>query len=231
MPPYWSSIEAANTRKQVVEFVRDYVSGLEGKEPFMPRTARLNLPARLTALNTKRTSTSSFQTFCQTWHYYKCLTDLISAAAETARRFNALPAESVDVGLEFTFDSRDQSDGTAKAVYRTFRSQPKWQGDGMLGQKIDFKDTFDYRLDMADLFAREAMKELNRKLTGTPQQPRKSFLALDGASKDGTKQFHFRERDRAYCQRWRATIDQPGNQALMRRYGDWIASLKPTKRK
>jgi hypothetical protein len=52
--------------------------------------------------------------------YYKCLSDMLGICASTARNFNALPDEQFDVRLEFTFDSRLESDGTAARCTRYF---------------------------------------------------------------------------------------------------------------
>jgi hypothetical protein len=55
---------------------------------------------------------------------------------------------------------------------------------------------------MADLLAREAMKELDRKVTAARPNPRRSYQALEAVDK-----FRFLERDRAYCEEWRQMME------------------------
>jgi hypothetical protein len=61
-------------------------------------------------------------------------------------------------------------------------------------------------LEMADLLAREAMKELDRTLTGARPEARRSYHELRDAPIDGTRKFIFQNRDREYCERWRDVV-------------------------
>jgi hypothetical protein len=160
--------------------------------------------------------------------YHKCLTDLLTAAFTTARRFNDDPSEDVDVRLEFTFDARRESDGKTGEIYRVLRSQPEWMDAGILPEKIAFKDEPEPRLEMADLFAREAMKELDRQWTGKPPRPRRSYLALENSRKGTVKPFHFRERDRRYVEAWHDSVEQPEAKAMMESYRAWLAATGRT---
>jgi hypothetical protein len=61
--------------------------------------------------------------------------------------------------------------------------------------KVSFEGGPSPRLEMADLFARESMKALDRTITTARPKPRASYLALDG-----TGHFKFIEQDRALDQ-------------------------------
>jgi hypothetical protein len=158
--------------------------------------------------------------------YYKCFSDLIAAGAKTAASFNALPHENVDVRLEFTFDSRIESNGTAGALYNTLRNEPEWADAGILATNVAFEGGPNPRLEMGDLLAREAMKELDRRLTNARPTPRRSWEALENARCDHIKKFHFINHDRAYCERWRASVDGLPARELMGSYRRWLADTK-----
>lgn len=154
--------------------------------------------------------------------YYKCFSDLLGCVGRTAEEFNSSNADAVR--LEFTFDSRIESDGTAGTVYTMFRTQPEWSDVSIFDTKVSFEGgDAEPRLEIADFLAREGMKELDRKLTHSNRPPRRSFLALDGArSPMGTKKFHFIEYDRRYCEEWRARVDDPAGQAERAGYSSWL---------
>ena len=95
--------------------------------------------------------------------YFKCITDLIAAAAHTAKRFNDHNASDPiatdpQISLEFTLDDRKQSAGTAGTLYTVFRNQPEWATSPVLGADLKFDTRFNPRIQIADLVAREAMK-------------------------------------------------------------------------
>jgi hypothetical protein len=149
--------------------------------------------------------------------YYKCLADVVAASATTARRFNELPDEPHDVTLEFTFDSRPQSNGAASTLYTTMATLPEWAPTGIFNTKIIFEGGDEPRLEMGDLLAREAMKELDRKVTKADRDVRKSRAALDK-----TQKFIFIEHDRAYCEEWRTLVDGAQGGADFEDYRQWL---------
>jgi hypothetical protein len=75
---------------------------------------------------------------------------------------------------------------------------------------------------MADLLAREAMKELDRKLTGIPAHQRRSYEALDKAELWGAKKFIFVEYGEDYCAQWRDLVNSPQGQSDSREYEKWL---------
>lgn len=73
---------------------------------------------------------------------------------------------------------------------------------------------------MADLLAREAMKEMDRKITNSPRPQRRSFQALEATDK-----FRFIERDREYCKLWHGMMDELMSQNGMSHEGflKWLS--------
>jgi hypothetical protein len=149
--------------------------------------------------------------------YFTCFTHVIRASATTARTFNVNPEEEDDVRLEYTFDSRSESDGTASTVYTAFRNQPEWAATDLLAARVSFDPGPSPRLEMADLLARESMKELDRKITNARPNVRRARQALDA-----TRKFHFIERNREFCERWRDEINKAESQAMRDQYGRWL---------
>ena len=117
--------------------------------------------------------------------------------------------------LEFAFDSRLESNGAAGILYTALRGQPEWDPN-ILGASLSFPSG-EPRLEVADLLAREAMKELDRKITNARPMRRKSRQVLDVTGK-----FHFIEHDRAYCERWREMVARPEAIAERDAYAQWL---------
>jgi hypothetical protein len=141
--------------------------------------------------------------------YYKCLADVVNQTAILAKKFNDnIPnpdhPEDEAVTLEFTFDNRLESAGNAGSLYSAFINQPEWVNDGaMFGTKISFDCRTNPRIQMADLFARESMKEVDRLLTGVPPKQRRSYQALKDSGK-----FIFAVRDQEYFDEWKCMRPQ-----------------------
>lgn len=153
--------------------------------------------------------------------YQKCLADIIRVTGLKADAFNDDPNEPDRIRLEFTFDSRRESDGTAAILYDGLRSL--WGDPEIFATKISFEGGYEPRLEMADLLARESMKEMDRKATGSTRKPRRSYQALrSSALYGGAGSFLFFEHDRAYCEKWRAIVDKPESQAMLAEYDEWL---------
>ena len=73
------------------------------------------------------------------------------------------------------------------------------------------------RLEMADLLARESMKELDRKITQPRRNARGAWRALDETGK-----FHFVERGREYWERLREMVARPESAQLMDDWNQWL---------
>ncbi len=154
--------------------------------------------------------------------YYKCLTDVLLNLGQITKDFNADPNEVDDARVEFTFASRVESDGTAGAIYGMFRTLPDWVDASIFHTEASFEAAAkEPRLELADLLAREAMKEVERKLTQSARPQRRSFQALDKTGK-----FIWIERDRAYCERWRDQVNSDQGRADLEDYKKWLTDTK-----
>jgi len=155
--------------------------------------------------------------------YYKCLADVLNELTIMANKFNEQIAssehpEDEPVSLEFTFDHRKQSEGNAGTLYSAFINQPEWADTYLLGTKISFDCRTNPRIQMADLLARESMKDLDRSV-GEARKPRDSFRALKETGK-----FVFIQRDRAYFQEWHDRMSQLKAESGMNEqdYVNWL---------
>jgi hypothetical protein len=151
--------------------------------------------------------------------YYKCLCDVISTLIIMVRDWNSkTPNEPLT--LEFTFDRRRQSDGNAGSLYSMLINLPEWEGASIFDTKITFDCRTNPRIQMADLLARETMKEFDRRFNKPGDPPRKQFQILEAKDK-----FRFLERDREYCKEWLSKMEslQAENGMSEKDYFEWLA--------
>lgn len=79
--------------------------------------------------------------------------------------------------IDFTFDSRKESDGNAGYLYSIFANSPDFIDS--VASKVSFECSKKKpEIQMADLFAREAMKELDRDFVLPRRERRKSLQCL-----------------------------------------------------
>jgi hypothetical protein len=139
--------------------------------------------------------------------YFKCLSDLLTAFGNLTREHNVKSdsaREFDEVRIDFTLDDRRESAHQAGELYKAFINQPDWvENNAWLGATLSFDTRRNSRIQISDLVAREAMKELDRKVGLVRRDPRKSWLALEQSGR-----FKFQERDRAYFERARAMMPQ-----------------------
>jgi len=102
--------------------------------------------------------------------YYKVFIDVLEAMT--------FFAEKIDDMAELTFDNRVQTNHNAALIYANLREfHPSWKQ--RLASKISFESSEDNpRIQVADLFAREAMKALDNVVGPTKRPIRKSWEAL-----------------------------------------------------
>jgi hypothetical protein len=88
----------------------------------------------------------------------------------------------------------------------------------LLGADVSFDSRKNPRIQMADLVAREAMKDLDRRVGPKSYNKRKSMIALEGSGHFKFVEFHrdYFERVAAYV----ADIDR--NEDFIRRYRQWL---------
>ncbi len=110
--------------------------------------------------------------------YYKCFLRVLKGIAGNVRAWNQRVAPNdVWTKVEYTFDSRRESDAHAGRLYGLFINDPEWQNSTLLADKISFQTRTNPRIQMADMIAREGMKDLDR-LIGPSFPERKSKIAL-----------------------------------------------------
>jgi hypothetical protein len=87
-------------------------------------------------------------------------------------------AENQEDFAELTFDNRIESNFNAAHIYGYLReSHPRWKE--RLASKLSFESSRDNpRIQVADLFAREAMKSLDNEIGPVPRLIRRSWKAL-----------------------------------------------------
>jgi hypothetical protein len=134
--------------------------------------------------------------------YFKCFTDILWMVASNVEKYNSQCPPQSRATLQFTFDHRKQTEGNAGALYAMLSTLPEWDNTSIFNSKIAFDCRDNPRIQIADLVAREAMKELDRKITNVPPRRRASCDALLS-----TGRFVFVERDREYCENWRQQMN------------------------
>jgi hypothetical protein len=112
--------------------------------------------------------------------YLWAFADVIKCMAELAGV--SLPSGLVEV----TFDRNEPIEYNATSVYELMRRSKAGVYEGCLADKISFACRRTVGIQMADLFARETMKQLDRLITGLPGATRLSFTALQN-----TRRFSF----------------------------------------
>jgi hypothetical protein len=149
----------------------------------------------------------------------KALADVIGFAASTAKGFNEHPEFEDDVRLEFTFDSRIESNGTGGTLYKMLANAPEWTDTGIFDTKIQFEGGpgKNPRLEMGDLLARESMKELDRKITNARPNVRGARVALEE-----TQKFKFIERGQQYWENLHAFVQKPKSVELLNEFNQWL---------
>ncbi len=97
-------------------------------------------------------------------------------------------------------------------------SSQEWRDSEILDSKVSFESKENPRIQMADLLAREAMKDLDREIGPVKFPERKSKLALDGSG--GSR---FLKIGRTYCVQLRKLVDEFGPEPG---YLEWLHETK-----
>ena len=104
------------------------------------------------------------------WIYYKVVVDVIQFMKHVA-------ADIHDIA-KITFDNRAESEFNLTLVYANLREEnPDWKEH--LADELQFAcSRTNPRVQIGDLFAREAMKDLDNLIGPVKRAPRKSWIAL-----------------------------------------------------
>jgi hypothetical protein len=117
--------------------------------------------------------------------YLKCFSRLVKDAATNAEAMNRYRSEAVISKLEFTFDNRPETEYSAARLYSNMLDEPNWSPADLLASKVSFESRTNPRIQMADMIARECMKDLDRLVGPTKFPERRSKIEL-------AKDNHFR---------------------------------------
>jgi hypothetical protein len=109
--------------------------------------------------------------------YLKCFSSVVTGIAKNAHAFNARETEPF-TRIEYTFDNRPEIQFSAARLYGTFIDEPEWPAAPLLASKLSFECRTNPRIQMADMVAREAMKDLDRLVGPVKFNERKSKVAL-----------------------------------------------------
>jgi hypothetical protein len=157
------------------------------------------------------------------WPYYKALSELLKITGTLAMKFNELDDAVADgpVSLDFTFESRRKSNGAATALYGAFTREPDWPTE-IFHSDVRFEEGDEPRLEPADLLAREAMHEFERKLSRPNASPRAQFSLLDECRRDDVKKFRFVEIGYEQWQELLTFVSHPERATFAQEYFDWL---------
>lgn len=112
--------------------------------------------------------------------YMKCFTRVVTNTASTAEKVNASRPDNQFSKVEFTFDNRPQTKFSAARAYGAFIEEPGWTAASLLADKLSFECRSNPRIQIADLIAREGMKDLDRSVgpVAFPERPAKIALEM-----------------------------------------------------
>lgn len=128
--------------------------------------------------------------------YYKCLLKVVSWLVENV-------AAKLNEPIEFTFDNREHSNFNARKLYQSMVAKSDWPAAVLMIESPRFDSRQNPRMQMADLVAREAMKDLNCQLGPAERERRKSMVSLFTRG-----HFNFGVIDREYCESWRSAVEK-----------------------
>ena len=131
------------------------------------------------------------------WPYYMCFAGVVSCIAKIARL--SIPPEDVMV----TFDLSDERDIDATRIFDFIRKQPGELSD-VFKHKIAFGNhREEFGLQVADLLARETMKDLDNRIGPTRRWPRQSLIELRRSNR-----FDYVHYDREKLTNYRIAADK-----------------------
>lgn len=151
--------------------------------------------------------------------YYQCFSKVLDVHTSNTLEWNKRVAADPSCGdplfeLEFTFDHRKASKGNAGTLYASFINQPEWKDANILSGKVSFDSRTNPRIQIADLVAREAMKELDRKISTPHLGKRKQLISLERRGA-----FKFVELGMDHCLSVREQLQKSGDEPG---YWEWL---------
>lgn len=113
--------------------------------------------------------------------YYKCFIEVVGEIVRLAHITDLLTIPGIEPyrPVEFVFDHHAETEYNAGLLYSRFVNWAEWKtGNKLLSSKISFDSRANPRIQMADLWAREVMKDLDNKLGPVKRVTRRSMAAL-----------------------------------------------------
>lgn len=151
--------------------------------------------------------------------YLKCFARLIKDAAWNAEVFNAsVPPPQNISKLEFTFDNRRETKYSAARLYSNMLEEPNWSPSALLASKVSFECRTNPRIQMADMIARECMKDLDRQVGPTKFRERLSKVEL--GRNNHFRFFALRREDFTRERESFAALEKDGFSEAA--YGEWL---------
>lgn len=111
--------------------------------------------------------------------YLKCFVKVVAGVAINALAFNEREGPTFSK-VEYTFDNRPEVEFSAAKLYDAILSEPGFRPASLMASKISFECRTNPRIQMADMIAREAMKDLDRMIGPTKFPERRSKIELAG---------------------------------------------------
>ena len=143
--------------------------------------------------------------------YYKCFLMVTGWIVENV----AVP---LNEPIQFTFDRREQSRFNATKLYESVVRKPDWAPAALMSESVQFDDRQNPRIQMADLVAREAMKDLDRQVRSPERPRRRSIEALYTKG-----HFNFGVIDQQYCEGWRSDVKKSEREdGIGENLGRWL---------
>jgi len=147
--------------------------------------------------------------------YYKCFSEVVIFFGRVG--YMSIPRRRV----HFTFDRSIERQYNAHQVYTYLQRSPDWPGSMSLTDDIASATIETPQIQMADLLAREAMKQLDNEIGPVRRPPRQSMRALSSAGR-----FRFENYTRDYCarlvasgRRWAESVG-----ISSKAYNEWLAA-------
>jgi hypothetical protein len=121
--------------------------------------------------------------------------------------------------VEVTFDRNQENEYNATLLYELIRRSKRTGFGKFLADKVSFATRKTFGVQLADLFAREAMKRLNDQITPNNRPARVSFSRLSRAQRMRFRVIGWREFQEKKQTLMKSTTREVGN---MRKYREWL---------
>ena len=150
--------------------------------------------------------------------YHKCFLEVLIHFGELA--YISIPQDKV----KFTFDQRIETNYSAGQLYQWTVNQPEWKLTSFYHDAVEFGTRRSPGIQMADLLARETMKELDNGIGPVKRDMRRSMRALVDK---GQPRFSFKYFMREYFEDFKKKFPdvEAAAQLDMGNYGPWLSTM------